>query len=126
MSLNDPHWAAALDEEKKNDRGDNEQRSDGVGENGEEQTPGRIRVRRMIGIRRIRPLTVRAAPAAMPVKTMSSAIAARKVFFRTMILRICGRIFSRRPTRLWGARAARIRRISVRRLKSRSDFSRER
>ena len=78
------------------------------------KTPGRIRMRKMIGIRRIRLLTVRAAPAAMPVKTMSSAIAARKVFFRTMILKICGRIFSRRPTRLWGAKAARIRRISVR------------
>lgn len=37
MSLNDPHWGRSSDEEKKNDRGDNEQRSDGVGENGEEQ-----------------------------------------------------------------------------------------
>ena len=41
------------------------------------KTPGRIRMRKMIGIRRIRLLTVRAAPAAMPVKTMRSAIAAR-------------------------------------------------
>ena len=38
MSLNDPHWGRSSDEEKKNDRGDNEQRSDGVGEDGEEQT----------------------------------------------------------------------------------------
>ena len=37
MSLNDPHWGRSSDEEKKNDRGDNEQRSDGVGEDGEEQ-----------------------------------------------------------------------------------------
>ena len=37
MSLNDPHWGLSSDEEKKNDRGDNEQRSDGVGEDGEEQ-----------------------------------------------------------------------------------------
>lgn len=37
MSLNDPHWGRSSDEEKKNDRGDNEQRSDGVGETGEEQ-----------------------------------------------------------------------------------------
>lgn len=37
MSLNDPHWGRSSDEEKKNDRGDNEQRSDGVGVNGEEQ-----------------------------------------------------------------------------------------
>lgn len=37
MSLNDPHWGRSSDEEKKNDRGGNEQRSDGVGENGEEQ-----------------------------------------------------------------------------------------
>ena len=37
MSLNDPHWGSSSDEEKKNDRGDNEQRSDGVGEDGEEQ-----------------------------------------------------------------------------------------
>lgn len=37
MSLNDPHWDRSSDEEKKNDRGDNEQRSDGVGEDGEEQ-----------------------------------------------------------------------------------------
>ena len=37
MSLNDPHWGRCSDEEKKNDRGDNEQRSDGVGEDGEEQ-----------------------------------------------------------------------------------------
>lgn len=37
MSLNDPHWGRTSDEEKKNDRGDNEQRSDGVGEDGEEQ-----------------------------------------------------------------------------------------
>lgn len=37
MSLNDPHWGHSSDEEKKNDRGDNEQRSDGVGEDGEEQ-----------------------------------------------------------------------------------------
>ena len=37
MSLNDPHWGRGSDEEKKNDRGDNEQRSDGVGEDGEEQ-----------------------------------------------------------------------------------------
>ena len=36
MSLNDPHWGRSSDEEKKNDRGDNEQRSDGVGEDGEE------------------------------------------------------------------------------------------
>ena len=36
-SLNDPHWGRSSDEEKKNDRGDNEQRSDGVGEDGEEQ-----------------------------------------------------------------------------------------
>lgn len=36
MSLNDPHWGRSSDEEK-NDRGDNEQRSDGVGEDGEEQ-----------------------------------------------------------------------------------------
>ena len=37
MSLNDPHWGRSSDEEKKNDRGDNEQRSDGVGEDGGEQ-----------------------------------------------------------------------------------------
>lgn len=37
MSLNDPLWGRSSDEEKKNDRGDNEQRSDGVGEDGEEQ-----------------------------------------------------------------------------------------
>lgn len=37
MSLNDPHWGRSSDEEKKNVRGDNEQRSDGVGEDGEEQ-----------------------------------------------------------------------------------------
>lgn len=37
MSLNDPYWGRSSDEEKKNDRGDNEQRSDGVGEDGEEQ-----------------------------------------------------------------------------------------
>ena len=37
MSLNDPHGGRSSDEEKKNDRGDNEQRSDGVGEDGEEQ-----------------------------------------------------------------------------------------
>lgn len=37
MSLNDPHWGRSSDEEKKNERGDNEQRSDGVGEDGEEQ-----------------------------------------------------------------------------------------
>ena len=37
MSLNDPHWGRSSDEEKKNDRGDNEQRSDGVGEDGREQ-----------------------------------------------------------------------------------------
>lgn len=37
MSLNDPHWGRSSDEEKKNDRGDNEHRSDGVGEDGEEQ-----------------------------------------------------------------------------------------
>lgn len=37
MSLNDPHWGRSSDEEKKNDRGDNEQHSDGVGEDGEEQ-----------------------------------------------------------------------------------------
>lgn len=37
MSLNDPHWGRSSDEEKKIDRGDNEQRSDGVGEDGEEQ-----------------------------------------------------------------------------------------
>ena len=37
MSLNDTHWGRSSDEEKKNDRGDNEQRSDGVGEDGEEQ-----------------------------------------------------------------------------------------
>ena len=37
MSLNDPHWGRSSDEETKNDRGDNEQRSDGVGEDGEEQ-----------------------------------------------------------------------------------------
>lgn len=37
MSLNDPHWGRSSDEEKQNDRGDNEQRSDGVGEDGEEQ-----------------------------------------------------------------------------------------
>ena len=37
MSLNDPHWGRRSDEYKKNDRGDNEQRSDGVGEDGEEQ-----------------------------------------------------------------------------------------
>ena len=37
MSLNDPHWGRSSDEEKKNDRGDNEQRSDGLGEDGEEQ-----------------------------------------------------------------------------------------
>ena len=37
MSLNDPHWGRSSDEEKKNDRGDTEQRSDGVGEDGEEQ-----------------------------------------------------------------------------------------
>lgn len=37
MSLNDPHWGRSSDEEKKNDRGDNEQRSDGVREDGEEQ-----------------------------------------------------------------------------------------
>lgn len=37
MSLNDPRWGRSSDEEKKNDRGDNEQRSDGVGEDGEEQ-----------------------------------------------------------------------------------------
>lgn len=37
MSLNDPHWGRSSDEEKKNYRGDNEQRSDGVGEDGEEQ-----------------------------------------------------------------------------------------
>lgn len=37
MSLNDPHWGRSSDEEKKNDLGDNEQRSDGVGEDGEEQ-----------------------------------------------------------------------------------------
>lgn len=37
MSLNDPHWGRSSDEEKKNDRGDNERRSDGVGEDGEEQ-----------------------------------------------------------------------------------------
>lgn len=37
MSLNDPHWGRSSDEEKKNDRRDNEQRSDGVGEDGEEQ-----------------------------------------------------------------------------------------
>lgn len=37
MSLNDHHWGRSSDEEKKNDRGDNEQRSDGVGEDGEEQ-----------------------------------------------------------------------------------------
>lgn len=37
ISLNDPHWGRSSDEEKKNDRGDNEQRSDGVGEDGEEQ-----------------------------------------------------------------------------------------
>ena len=37
MSLNDPHWGRSSDEEKKNDRGDNEPRSDGVGEDGEEQ-----------------------------------------------------------------------------------------
>ena len=37
MSLNDPHWGRSSDEEKKNDRGDNEQRFDGVGEDGEEQ-----------------------------------------------------------------------------------------
>lgn len=37
MSLNDPHWGRSSDEEKKNDCGDNEQRSDGVGEDGEEQ-----------------------------------------------------------------------------------------
>lgn len=37
MSLNDPHWGRSSDEEKKNDRGDNEQRSDGVGEDGKEQ-----------------------------------------------------------------------------------------
>lgn len=37
MSLNDPHWGRSSDEEKKNDRGDNEQRSDGIGEDGEEQ-----------------------------------------------------------------------------------------
>ena len=37
MSLNDPHWGRSSDEDKKNDRGDNEQRSDGVGEDGEEQ-----------------------------------------------------------------------------------------
>ena len=37
MSLNDPHWGRSSDEEKKNDHGDNEQRSDGVGEDGEEQ-----------------------------------------------------------------------------------------
>lgn len=37
MSLNDPHWGRSSDEEKKNGRGDNEQRSDGVGEDGEEQ-----------------------------------------------------------------------------------------
>lgn len=37
MSLNDPHWGRSSDEVKKNDRGDNEQRSDGVGEDGEEQ-----------------------------------------------------------------------------------------
>lgn len=37
MSLNDPHWGRSSDEEKKNDRGDNEQRSDAVGEDGEEQ-----------------------------------------------------------------------------------------
>lgn len=37
MSLNDPHLGRSSDEEKKNDRGDNEQRSDGVGEDGEEQ-----------------------------------------------------------------------------------------
>ena len=37
MSLNDPHCGRSSDEEKKNDRGDNEQRSDGVGEDGEEQ-----------------------------------------------------------------------------------------
>ena len=105
MSLNDPHWGRSSDEEKKNDRGDNSAltASEKTAKN---KTPGRIRVRRMIGSRRIRLLTVRAAPAAMPAKTMSSAIAARKVFFRTMSLRICGRIFSRRPTRLWGARAA--------------------
>ena len=37
MSLNDPHWGRSSDEENNNDRGDNEQRSDGVGEDGEEQ-----------------------------------------------------------------------------------------
>lgn len=37
MSLNDPHWGRSSDEEKKNDCGDNEQRSDGVGEDGGEQ-----------------------------------------------------------------------------------------
>ena len=33
MSLNDPHWGRSSDEEKKNDRGDNEQRSDGARSN---------------------------------------------------------------------------------------------